>query len=92
VIRTEVGPAAGLFRNIIGTALTLTPAAIEPSKFRTTPDRTPVEPGGNAGGRTAIPPNGDGTAAVYREKSTLSTVEPAAIEIALADAMLAVSG
>jgi hypothetical protein len=46
----------------------------------------------NAGGRTAIPPNGDGTAAVYREKSTLSTVEPAAIEIAFADAMLAVSG
>jgi hypothetical protein len=69
------------------------PAATEPSTFRITPDRTPVEPGGNAeDGRMAILPSGDGTAAVYREKSTLSTVVAAAIEIAFADAMLNVSG
>jgi hypothetical protein len=51
-----------------------------------------VEPGASADTIPPDTPDGDEAAAVYREKSTLSTVDPAEIEIAFADAILAVSG
>jgi len=71
-----------------GIAFTDTPDAAVPSEFRTTPDRTPDAPGGNAGCRIAIPPRDDKAAAVYLEKSMLSTVDPATIEIAFAEAIV----
>src|SRR5262245_45462486 len=72
-----------------GEATTAWLGAGEPSGKRTTPERTPVEPGGSA---VKTPPVGARVGCTNREKSTASLTAPAATRTTLAAATSAVPG